>query len=268
MKPNCAQGVHDWMGCKCYICGKTRDEGHEWSTRDCGECGICGKRREGAHEWHGCKCGICGKTREEGHEWSARDCEKCQLCGKVREGAHDWTKDCERCAVCGATRSNSHKWEGSKCSVCGKSIQEAAAQPPPTAPPRPMDDKTIPQGLVRGVPQSVAVLIHETAALALGRSYFVPVIILVPLGLVSFIPHPGPLAIIANICLLTGFYWIYRVFADSNQVIRLLGEYPMYEGRSSVRKAVTRAKIIALSPFGVALGIFLWVVVNALLGTL
>ena len=36
------------------------------------------------HEWGGCKCPLCGKTRDEGHNWS-EDGEKCSKCGKENE---------------------------------------------------------------------------------------------------------------------------------------------------------------------------------------
>jgi hypothetical protein len=35
------------------------------------------------HQWLGCKCTVCGKTRDEGHDWS-KDCEICSICGKIR----------------------------------------------------------------------------------------------------------------------------------------------------------------------------------------
>jgi hypothetical protein len=38
----CLLTKHKWNGCKCFRCGKSRDEGHKWS--EC-ECQICGKTR-------------------------------------------------------------------------------------------------------------------------------------------------------------------------------------------------------------------------------
>lgn len=73
--------IHDWNGCKCAICGKTRNDGHEWN---------------------GCKCVICGKTRNEGHEW---DHCICKTCGKPSGQPHVWN-GC-KCTVCGAER---HEW--------------------------------------------------------------------------------------------------------------------------------------------------------------
>ena len=39
------------------------------------------------HKWNGCKCEICGKTRDEGHDFRLVDdkcMEKCVICGKTR----------------------------------------------------------------------------------------------------------------------------------------------------------------------------------------
>ncbi len=55
----CIFGFHNWGGCKCTRCGKSRDE---------------------EHKWNGCKCTTCGKTN---HDWS-ENCEKCARCGKLR----------------------------------------------------------------------------------------------------------------------------------------------------------------------------------------
>ena len=109
--------MHRWNGCKCFTCGKTRDEGHHWSE-DCEKCTQCGATRQNIHKWNGCKCSTCGKTRFEAHDWS-KDCEKCAQCGSSRPAKHDWSKDCEKCAQCSATRQNMHKWNGCKCSKCG-----------------------------------------------------------------------------------------------------------------------------------------------------
>jgi hypothetical protein len=113
----CIFGFHKWEGCKCDVCGKTRDKDHNWRYA-CENCVRCGATRQNAHNWDGCKCGKCGKVRDEDHSW---DGCKCRKCGKTRDEGHDWSKDCERCVRCGATRPNDyyHKWEGCKCSICG-----------------------------------------------------------------------------------------------------------------------------------------------------
>lgn len=46
----CPDGKHDWMGynkngCTCSVCGKTRDERHNWLV-DLEKCHWCGKHRE------------------------------------------------------------------------------------------------------------------------------------------------------------------------------------------------------------------------------
>jgi len=50
---------HDWDGCMCTRCGRTRDEGHDWS-KDCEKCTKCGMIRSGAHKWSGSVCSLCG----------------------------------------------------------------------------------------------------------------------------------------------------------------------------------------------------------------
>jgi len=135
---SCTFGYHNWDGCKCTKCGKTKE--HDWS-KDCEKCSSCGETRENAHKWSGCKCSVCGKIRKEGHFWHgckcsecgtvrdewhdwSKDCERCTQCGKPRDGGHDWSKDCERCVLCGSTRENAHQWDGCKCTKCGKTRNE------------------------------------------------------------------------------------------------------------------------------------------------
>lgn len=43
MSLKCIFGFHNWGGCKCFRCGKTRNEGHDWVGCWC--CNGCGKRR-------------------------------------------------------------------------------------------------------------------------------------------------------------------------------------------------------------------------------
>ncbi len=47
---------HQWNGCKCEKCGKTRDENHSWD---------------------GCKCTVCGQTRNAEHDWKDGHCLRC-----------------------------------------------------------------------------------------------------------------------------------------------------------------------------------------------
>ena len=123
MSIKCTLGFHSWGGCTCTVCGKVRDEQHDWS-KDCEKCSKCGKTRENYHDWSkDCeKCSKCGKV-EEHHDWS-KDCEKCFKCGKVEEH-HNWSKDCEKCSNCGKTRENQHDWNinSKKCSKCSKEFK-------------------------------------------------------------------------------------------------------------------------------------------------
>lgn len=138
MSIKCGLGLHRWVGCKCTACGKTRDEGHDWS-RDCEKCARCGAAS--AHKWAGCKCTACGKTRDESHTWKGCTCKicgktrdeehpwagcTCAACGKKRDQDHDWSQDCERCRQCGKTRRNQHTFEGSQCARCGTTSPDAA----------------------------------------------------------------------------------------------------------------------------------------------
>ena len=59
---------HKWNGCKCKRCGKTRNEGHDWTNlNNCiKKCTRCGEQRE-THDWDGCTCKKCGKVQDKGH---------------------------------------------------------------------------------------------------------------------------------------------------------------------------------------------------------
>jgi hypothetical protein len=77
MSFKCKIGLHSWNGCRCSVCGKTKDEQHDWSE-DNNKCSICGKicdnpqpceknskcdkSRDNLHTWEGSKCTQCGKT--------------------------------------------------------------------------------------------------------------------------------------------------------------------------------------------------------------
>jgi len=107
MKVKCIFGFHDWGGCKCTRCAKTRDIEHAWSKNcESWTCIICGKKQPGSHSWNGCKCAACGITREESHAWEG--C-KCAICGKVRDMNHDWSNRHEKCVKCGAPRPNCYE---------------------------------------------------------------------------------------------------------------------------------------------------------------
>ncbi|MGB8261648.1 MAG: HEAT repeat domain-containing protein [Terracidiphilus sp.] len=118
MSLKCSLGIHDWRGCACSACGKTRDEEHDWS-KSCLKCAACGK--EGDHDWKAnCEaCGRCGATRAGAHQW--KGC-KCGACGAARDEGHDWSRDCGQCSRCKQTRAAEHTWEGRGCAKCGKTL--------------------------------------------------------------------------------------------------------------------------------------------------
>lgn len=68
MNLKCAMGLHDWGGCKCNKCGKTRDEGHEWVSigpnpvdkQYCrSECQRCHAHKDEEHAWIEWRCKRC-----------------------------------------------------------------------------------------------------------------------------------------------------------------------------------------------------------------
>ena len=63
----CGKENHNWDGCKCSNCGKTRNEGHTWD---------------------GCKCKKCSETKDENHSWTKDEYHKlndykCTKCGSL-----------------------------------------------------------------------------------------------------------------------------------------------------------------------------------------
>ena len=56
---------HQYSGCKCTVCNKTRDEEHSWNG--C-KCTVCNRTRD-EHDWNGCTCRNCGEIRDIGHKW-------------------------------------------------------------------------------------------------------------------------------------------------------------------------------------------------------
>ena len=115
MNFRCFVGLHEWRGCFCKVCGKTR---HDWNGCVCRKCSA---KRDELHEWDGCKCKKCGKSRKEGqHEWDGCRCKKC---GQTRrDGEHDW--DGCRCKKCHEKRNEGHDWDGCKCKRCGETRNE------------------------------------------------------------------------------------------------------------------------------------------------
>lgn len=92
----CSKEQHEWDGCKCHSCGKTRDEGHRWNG--C-MCITCGTTRDEGHKWDGCICTVCGGIRNEGHLW---DCCSCKVCGEIKkiEDGLDYYSEKPDCPGC------------------------------------------------------------------------------------------------------------------------------------------------------------------------
>jgi HEAT repeat protein len=78
MSISCSIGFHNWKGCKCAICGKSRDQAHDWS-KDCEKCSKCGQVRVNQHKWNGCRCLLCGVTRANNHPWHEGSCLVCGI---------------------------------------------------------------------------------------------------------------------------------------------------------------------------------------------
>lgn len=81
----CTLYGHDWDGCKCRICGKTRNEQHK---RVGCKCVRCGYNLPEWHVWEGCKCTRCGAVRNQEHDWS--NGVFCTRCKAVQPHEHQW----------------------------------------------------------------------------------------------------------------------------------------------------------------------------------
>ena len=87
---------HDWLRCKCEICGAIQpvsDPAHAWNDGVCEECGT-----KCQHDWLTCKCEICDTIKplhDPAHAWDDGVCQECGM-------------ECQ------------HSWEaGGKCEICG-----------------------------------------------------------------------------------------------------------------------------------------------------
>ena len=97
---------HDWDGCKCKQCGRTKNEEHDWDGCKCKRCGT------EQHEWRpygdSCVCIKCDK--KDKHTWvevgkSGYNTDKCT---SRFGGDYDFeyvTQTDYRCVNCGETES-------------------------------------------------------------------------------------------------------------------------------------------------------------------
>ena len=105
---------HDFDGCKCRKCGRTRDEGHDFDGCTCRK---CGKIRDEGHDFDGCTCRKCGKKIHD-HDWQevSRDTNEVEEEYYSSEGdqyllSEGYTEEVitYRCRRCGEERTESHK---------------------------------------------------------------------------------------------------------------------------------------------------------------
>lgn len=98
-------------------------------------CRICGQIRLIEHSWNGCKCTVCGKERDEGHQWAVNEkaCfQTCKICGKFKAIPHRYQPIpgiCrEKCIVCGDERRIDHVFDNGVCKRCNLTENEAYLQ--------------------------------------------------------------------------------------------------------------------------------------------
>lgn len=137
----CALYGHDWDGCKCKMCGTTRNEQHK---RVGCKCVRCGYSLPEWHVWDGCKCTRCGSVRNQEHDWS--NGVFCTRCKAVQPHEHQWvflseerrcpqpcTKEIPRFAdeetrevFCPGPEecSNATTYTYEKCKICGETREK------------------------------------------------------------------------------------------------------------------------------------------------
>jgi uncharacterized protein (TIGR02145 family) len=89
MSLKCMLGLHDWNGCVCRECNKTRDQGHNWSG-NCEKCSTCGMERHEFHLWENDRCSACGKERDMNRIGSFIDPRDRRVYRTVRIGDQTW----------------------------------------------------------------------------------------------------------------------------------------------------------------------------------
>ena len=120
MNIKCKFGFHEWGGCECYRCGKTREEGHDWSIRF-GKCERCGKT------WSD----VIGNEREA-RQILASEESKADLCSGWAEIIRAWKKDigddleARRCmaAAEGEAKTKNYIWDWIRCAEIWKDVFE------------------------------------------------------------------------------------------------------------------------------------------------
>lgn len=98
-------------------------------------CRICGQIRLMDHSWKDCKCTVCNKQRDEGHQWVGKEgsCyQTCAVCGKRQTIPHRYQPipgECrEKCVVCGNEHRMEHNFENEICTRCNMTKNEAYLQ--------------------------------------------------------------------------------------------------------------------------------------------
>ena len=86
MERNCATLGHNWIGCKCSVCGCSRETGHQWVvSKECPHCGgkgyiefiSSGTLSYGDSDY--------GRPFEEPCHYHEPTLYCCLVCGKVKE---------------------------------------------------------------------------------------------------------------------------------------------------------------------------------------
>ena len=108
---SCLFGFHDWHYCHCKKCGKNRRKKHKLKYHDSNNCRCELCLTNSTHSWDGCKCSLCGGTRDIGHEWKGCICTICgknrndDSTEVTADKFHNWTENWKICSVCGKERN-------------------------------------------------------------------------------------------------------------------------------------------------------------------
>jgi hypothetical protein len=120
MSLKCKIGVHQFQGCKCSACGKTRDNEHNFIG--C-QCSVCGRIRDSGHTWEYGTCTQCGtqrspnthvlelRQRSPGSDEETTAQQSCPGCG------------CQQLTYVGAAAETARKKIRARCVACGDHIE-------------------------------------------------------------------------------------------------------------------------------------------------